>query len=248
MANNIDILGIPFCVTDYKDIIDSIRQSVKTKSALTIVQPHFFHTVLGRADSALVDLYRKYDIILPDGYGIFTAGRFLYGRQKAFKRLLNGTDLYELLLQEANAQHWRIFFLGDTEIVVRALGKRIRDRFPGIGFAGAHHGFIDLEDEAVVRLIKESNADVLLVGMGTPKQDYWLWKHHDGLHVPVSIVVGGGIGYISREKKRAPKVLRAIHLEWLFRLFQEPRRLWNRYLFGIPKFIFYVVLQKVRQP
>ena len=93
--------------------------------------------------------------------------------------------------------------------------------------------------------INASKADILLIGMGTPKQDYWLWKYYQELHVPVMMTVGAGIRFLSGEKRRAPKVLRKAHMEWLFRLFQEPRRLWRRYLLGIPKFMFYILLQKV---
>ena len=247
LTNNIDILGIPFCTSDDKNVTDRMRHSISTRSKLTIGYSHFFHTLLGRNDSALLDLYQKYDIILPDGYGVYIAGRFLYGKQKAFKKIFNGTDFYNLLLEEANLRRWSLFFLGDTEKVVQVLKEKVHDVWPDIRIAGAHHGFIDIVDEEIVSIINQSNADLLLIGMGTPKQDYWLWEHYYELNVPVSIVVGAGIGFISGKKIRAPISLRRIHMEWLFRLFQEPGRLWRRYLIGIPKFALYIILQKVRQ-
>ena len=119
--------------------------------------------------------------------------------------------------------------------------------FPGLVIAGTHHGFVDLGDETVISAINASNADILLIGMGTPKQDTWLWKNYHELRVPVMMTVGAGIGFMSGEKIRAPKGLRQVHLEWLFRFTQEPQRLWRRYFLGIPKFIFYIFLQKVLQ-
>ena len=243
----IHILGIPFDACSGDEVINQIGECIDKRRSLTIIQPHFFHTVLAHRDLALLDLYQRYDLILPDGYGIYSAGNFLHGKKESFKGILNGTDLYDLLLRKADLEHWRIFFLGDTEEVVRALKARLSGLFPGLTVAGAHHGFIDLSDESIVPLINESKADILLVGMGTPKQDRWLWDHHHELHVPVSLTVGAAIGFISGERIRAPKAFRTVHLEWLFRLFQEPRRLASRYLIGIPKFIFYVLAQKVQQ-
>ncbi len=244
---HINILGIPFCVADDNEVTDRIRHCIGTRSKLTIVQPHFFHTVLARSDSKILNLYRKYDLILPDGYGVYIASKFLYGKERGFKKISNGTDFYDVLLKEGNYQRWRIFFLGETESAVLALKLRVHNAYPNVVFAGAHHGFINISDGAIVSLINEAKPDILMIGMGTPKQDYWLWRYFHELNVPVSIVVGAGIGFISGIKMRAPATLRKIHMEWLFRLLQEPRRLWRRYLLGIPKFVFYIILQKVRQ-
>ena len=243
--NRIDILGISYCTYDDKNVLDLIDQSVRTRSALTIIQPHFFHAVLGRSDPRILDLYRKYDLVLPDGYGVYRAGKFLYGKEKAFQKISNGTDLYELLLKEADLRRWRIFFVGETESVLESLRRRLHDRLPDLVVAGTHNGFFDLDDKTVPATINASDADILLIGIGTPRQDYWLWKHYHDLHVPVMMTVGAGIKFISGEKRRAPKALRIVHMEWLFRFFQEPRRLWRRYFLGIPKFMFYIFLQKV---
>src|SRR5208283_4775416 len=100
--------------------------------------PHFFHTVLGRSDPTIFDLYRKYDLVLPDGYGTYLAGKFLYGRENSFKQIFNGTDLYELLLKEADLRGWRIFFFGETENVLEALKRKLHDVMPGLVIAGTH--------------------------------------------------------------------------------------------------------------
>ena len=247
LTNNINILGISYCTDDEKNVLQRIHDSVRSGTKLTIIQPHFFHAVLGRSDSGVLQLYRNYDLVLPDGYGVYIASKFLYGREKAFQKILNGTDLYELLLKEADLHRWRIFFFGEAENVLEALKRKFPETFPGLVIAGTHHGFIDLDDVSAVSAINASNADILMIGMGTPKQDYWLWKYFHNLHVPVIMTVGAGIRFISGEKIRAPQLLRKAHMEWMFRLFQEPQRLWRRYLLGIPKFMFYILLQRVRQ-
>src|ERR1039458_1379543 len=103
--NRVDILGISYCTYDDKNVLDLIDQSVRTRSTLTIIQPHFFHAVLGRSDPGILDLYRKYDLVLPDGYGVYRAGKFLYGKEKSFQKIFKGTDLYELLLKEGELRH-----------------------------------------------------------------------------------------------------------------------------------------------
>lgn len=246
-SEQIDILGISYSTSDDKEVLDRIHRSVRARTRLTIIQPHFFHAVLGRTDSTTFDLYKKYDLALPDGYGMYLASKFLYGEDGSFKKVFNGTDLYEMLLKEANLHRWRVFFFGDTKHTLQALRRRLEAAFPGLIIAGTHHGFVDLEDTTVYSAINESNADILLLGMGTPKQDKWLWKYCHDLRVPVMMTVGAGIGFMSGEKIRAPKALRQAHLEWLFRFAQEPQRLWKRYLLGIPKFIFYIFLQRIRQ-
>jgi exopolysaccharide biosynthesis WecB/TagA/CpsF family protein len=246
-SDHVNILGISYSTSDNKDVLDRIRESVRTRVKLTIIQPHFFHAVLGRSDPNIFGLYQKYDVVLPDGYGMYLAGKFLYGKEKSFGQIFNGTDLYELLLEEANLRRWRIFFLGDTEHTLQALRQKFEGLFPNLVVAGTHQGFVDLGDETVISAVNASNADLLLIGMGTPKQDQWLWKYYHQLRVPAMMTVGAGIGFMSGGKKRAPKSLRKVHLEWLFRFFQEPRRLWRRYLLGIPRFMFYIFLQRVRR-
>lgn len=247
MSDTVDILGISYRTGDAKEVLDRMREAIRTRTRLAIVQPHFFHAVLGRSDHEAFELYSKYDLILPDGYGMYIAAKLLHGGKRAFAKIFNGTDLYEQILNEANLHHWRIFFFGETEDVLEALRRRMHDTFPGVVVAGTHHGFVDLDDKTAVAAVKKGNADILMIGMGTPKQDRWLWKYAGELQTPVLMTVGAGIGFMSGEKIRAPRALRKLHMEWLFRFTQEPRRLWRRYFFGIPKFIFYVVLQKVRR-
>ncbi len=243
----INILGISYCTFDFRNLLGRIHDSVRSRTKLTIGYSHFFHAVLSRNSPEILDLYRKYDLVLPDGYGVFLAGKFLHGKEGSFEKVFNGTDLYDLLLKEADLRRWRIFFFGDTEHTLQALRRKFEGLFPGLVIAGTHHGFVDLNDKTFLSVINASNADILLIGMGTPKQDTWVWKYFTELQVPVMMTVGAGIGFMSGEKMRAPKTLRKVHLEWLFRFFQEPRRLWRRYFLGIPKFIFYIFLQKVRQ-
>lgn len=246
MNESLDILGIPFQTMGEAEILRAIVEGVESRKKLSIVQPHFFHTLLAYDDPEIGSLYKNYDLILPDGYGIFAASRFLYGRN-GFATALNGSNLHPVIMKEASARRWRVFFLGETDQLLNRLRDRLRREYPGLVVAGTHQGFIDLEDEAIPTLVNESRADLLLVGMGTPKQDRWLWRHYDRLDPMVSIAVGAGIAFMSGTKVRASGKWQKAHGEWLFRLLQEPRRLWRRYLLGIPRFLFLVLREKLQK-
>ncbi len=95
-------------------------------------------------------------------------------------------------------------------------------------------------------MIKKCSPDVLFVGLGPPKQEKWIWKHKDEINVPVSIAVGASFDFIAGSVKRAPKWMQKIGLEWLFRLCQEPRRLWKRYLIGNTIFVWLVLKEFIK--
>jgi N-acetylglucosaminyldiphosphoundecaprenol N-acetyl-beta-D-mannosaminyltransferase len=101
-------------------------------------------------------------------------------------------------------------------------------------------------DKEIVEKIRISNSDILFIGLGTPFQELWLSKFNNTIDIPVQIAVGSGIDFISGNIKRAPKIMQKLGFEWLFRLFIEPKRLWKRYILGIPIFIFQLLLFKLK--
>lgn len=237
---------IAFSVITDEDVLQAFHTSIHSKSKVRINYSHFFQTILTRNNAELQNLINNCDIVLSDGYGIYKASRFLYG-ENGFDKIYNGTDLYTLVLDEAERQSWRIFFLGDTETTIYMLQKNIPVKYPHLRIAGTHHGFFDFTDSSIVDSVNKSEADILMVGMGFPRQDLWISENYAKLNVPVTISVGAGIGFIAGSRKRAPQFLRMVHLEWLYRLLQEPKRLWRRYIIGIPQFCYYIALQKFRK-
>lgn len=246
LDKNITLIHLSFNRITETETIQCIEEKISFKGKLRIISPHFYHIVLCKAKKELLRIVSEYELVLPDGYGVYAASRFLYGKN-GFDKVYNGTDLYDIVLKEAIRKSWTIYFLGDTEETIRALKENIPSKYPKLNIAGAHHGFFDFFDSKIVEEINESKADILMVGMGFPRQDLWITENYEKLTVPVIMSVGAGIGFISGNRKRAPKIVRVIHLEWLFRLFQEPQRLWRRYIIGIPQFCFYILLQKFRK-
>jgi N-acetylglucosaminyldiphosphoundecaprenol N-acetyl-beta-D-mannosaminyltransferase len=136
---------------------------------------------------------------------------------------------------------------GGAEGVTEQLASNLLRRFPGVRIVGSYsppfRSLTDDEDEQVVRMINETNPDIVWVGLSTPKQERWMAEHVDRLAAPVLIGVGAAFDFHSGRKKQAPRWMQRSGLEWLFRLVTEPRRLGRRYLVNNPLFILLVVQQ-----
>ncbi len=139
-----------------------------------------------------------------------------------------------------------IFFLGAQPAILQAMLNKLHRDHPSLRIAGYNDGyFMPQEEPALLERIRHSKPDVLLVAMGTPRQEYWIRDHFHELGVPVYIGVGGTFDVIAGLKKDAPAWIRRFALEWLFRLVQDPRNLWRRYLTTIPWFIGRVIVERI---
>ena len=170
------------------------------------------------------------DLLLPDGSGMRIAAH-LAGEQMGEN--LNGTDLFPILCERAAAMGVPIYLLGGAPGVAHRAAEAMIARYPGLRVAGTHDGYFHpLEAPAVVDEINRSGAQMLFVGMGVPMQECWLAQHADRLSTPVTLAVGGLFDFYSARIPRAPLALRRIGCEWMWRLAQEPRRLFGRYILG----------------
>ncbi|MGE5542079.1 MAG: WecB/TagA/CpsF family glycosyltransferase, partial [Bacillota bacterium] len=148
-----------------------------------------------RRDPQLQSILHQADLVLPDDIGVVCAGRVLGLR---FPERVSGADLVEALLERGAGRGWRFFFLGGRPAmggnpsVAEAAAANVERRYPGVKSAGFMHGYFSpSEDEEVVRSINESGADILLVGMGAPRQEKWMWRRRSHLSVAACIGVGG---------------------------------------------------------
>ena len=175
------------------------------------------------------------DAILPDGSGIAMAARL---RGTPLLANLNGTDLIPALCKQLAATGGSVFLLGGRPGVAERAAATLATNNPGLVIAGTRHGyFTRAEEDGVIDLIAASKADVVLVAMGVPAQDIWLQRVAHRLNVPLSFGVGGLFDFLSGRIPRAPAPVRKLGLEWTYRLYQEPRRMWRRYILGNPAFM-----------
>jgi N-acetylglucosaminyldiphosphoundecaprenol N-acetyl-beta-D-mannosaminyltransferase len=158
-----------------------------------------------------------------------------------------GPDLMLALCEQGLAEGWRHYFYGATDDVLADLAARLTGRFPSLQIAGAwappFRPLTPDEEVDVIARINGARADLVWVGIGTPKQDFWMAHFRSRLEAPVLIAVGAAFNFHAGHVPQAPRWMMAAGLEWLFRLAMEPRRLWRRYVIGIPRFIWLVARQ-----
>ena len=182
-------------------------------------------------------------LILPDGVGVDMAAKLLYG--EPFPDNLNGTDFVPAFLQ-ASSRPLTVGLLGATRVNAEAASARLAALAVQHSFVVIHDGYFSAAEEpAIIDRIATLRPDVLLVAMGVPRQELWIERHIDQRHCTLPIAVGALLDFLSGTVPRAPLWMRRLRLEWLFRLWVEPGRLWRRYVVGNPVFLWRVVRQKL---
>ncbi|MBB3911416.1 WecB/TagA/CpsF family glycosyltransferase [Sphingomonas desiccabilis] len=182
-------------------------------------------------------------VVVNDGLGIDLASSVLFG--KPFQENLAGTDLVDQVL-ERTAASLRVFLVGSAPGVAEHAARVLRDRVPRHRVVGTAHGFFtDAETPDLVARIRASGADLVLVGMGHPRQEIWCATHYRELGA-ITMAIGAYLDFLAGEVRRAPHWMRRVRCEWIYRLVQEPRRLWRRYLVGNLRFLARLVAQWYR--
>lgn len=177
---------------------------------------------------------KENNVVYVDGMGIIYAQKFL--KLKHAKERIATTDLFPALVEKLNIQenNIKIFLLGGKSDTAEKVKTHFMKKYTNINIVGTHHGYFNRAEESrkIIDLINSLDIDILFVGMGNPIQEKWVHKHFNLLQVHTIITCGGLFDYFSNNVKRAPLTLQKIGFEWLYRLMQEPSRLYRRYIFG----------------
>jgi exopolysaccharide biosynthesis WecB/TagA/CpsF family protein/anti-anti-sigma factor len=248
------ILGIPVDNLDMDqtiegifDLIKACRRDGRARQVATVNVDFVVNTLTWRLSRPrhpeLIDILRRADLVTPDGMPIIWTSRLL---GTPLKERVTGADLVPRLAEAAAHNGKSIYFLGGRGDVGSRAAQLLQKRFPGLKIAGADSPFVHIEgqalsaetdrDQEVVERINRSGADILLIGFGNPKQEVWFDRNRHRLHVPVSIGIGGTYEFIVGSVARAPDWMQKTGLEWIFRITQDPKRLWKRYFVGFFKF------------
>lgn len=205
------------------------------------------HTLnMAESNSEYRDVLNSADHVLGDGTGVRWAS-IINGTP--VKDNVNGTDLMPEFFRASAKRHHRYYLLGADVPTVRQAAATARENFPDSRQVGYHHGFVN-GAEASARVIEEINAarpDILLVGMGNPLQEQWINDHRHELKVPVIIAIGGLFDFWAGTFSRAPRWLRKLGHEWIWRLAKQPADKARRYLLGNPLFLYRVLRRKFTQ-
>ena len=220
-------LGCPINILTMAETVELARGSMRNRTRLQHVALNVAKLVNARSDSVLASDVANSDVVSIDGMGIVWGARLL---GLPVRERVAGVDLLYRLLAVCADEGFRPYFLGATSEVLQLAVAQAQARHPKLRFAGFRDGYFKPGEEPdVVRQIRDSGADCLFIGMPTPRKERFLAGHRDALNVPFIMGVGGAFDVLSGRVKRAPGRMQALGLEWLFRVYQEPGRMWWRY-------------------
>ena len=222
------LFGIPILAVTMSEILDVLRKQIEKREPIQIGVVNAAKVVNMHRDNSLREDVLSSDLILADGAAVVLASVLL---RKPLPERVTGIDLMYELFQQGKNLGYRVYCLGATEVVSKTIEDKIKSDYPGLILAGRHNGyFTSEEEESIANEIAESKADILLVAMTSPKKENFLARWSDRINVPICHGVGGSFDVMAGKVKRAPMFWQKMGMEWLYRVIQEPRRMWKRYL------------------
>lgn len=226
---------------DYKILFETISDSIKHRNRIIINYVNANSVRRLRKNADLKRAITGSDIIHSDGIGIWLASK-LFKNSTLINRF-NFTDASSVFLEECRKQNWKLFLLGSEDEILKKAVLNLNEKYPGIIISGILNGYVDAELPQTIAEINRTNPDILWVGMGTPKQELWIHKNKDILNCTVIQSVGDLITHLAGEKTRGPVIIQKMGLEWMARLIRHPVRYFDRYLIGIPVFLYLTLFQ-----
>lgn len=242
-----NVLGVRIDVIDYDGAVNSILDAARLRRplALTALAVHGLMT-------AVFDKEQRFrlnhlDIVAPDGQPVRWALNWLY--RARLRERVYGPNLSLAVCERAEREGLSVYFYGSTPDILSRLRASLLQRFPRLGVAGMSPSrfrrLTPKEKKDVVTDILHSGASIVFVGLGCPRQEVWAFEFRDSLSVPI-LAVGAAFPFLAAALPQAPQWMQDYGLEWLFRLWTEPRRLWKRYLFLNPVYLFLLTLQALK--
>jgi len=246
----ISLLGVTFHALSMNDTMDVLETFIREQRPRQVCLSNAYTVALCQKDLELKSVLNKADLVLADGMSIIWGGRWI-GAQVP-ERIAGPDLMYEFSLLAAT-KGYRIYLMGSTEATLQKLKEQLLTLCPGIQIAGTYSPAMceklsEKENLNILEAIRSANAHILFVGMSCPKQEIWISENLHRLPVPVSLGVGAAFDFLSGNVPRAPDWLRKNGLEWLYRLYCEPRRLWRRYLLGNAVFLAALAKASLFQP
>lgn len=229
--NIMKIPVIPF--KSYDQVLECIKEIIDSnlKSLCFAINPIKIYRAWQNAE--LLNILRQADIVICDGVGVSMASKILYGQR--IKRC-TGCDLFFKLLSMASRNGWGVYLLGASAQSNSTACIELQKKYPGLKIVGWQDGYFN-DSNKVIEQINSSGADLLFVAMGSPKQEYWIWRHWQSINVNFCMGVGGSFDVASGSLRRAPKIFRITGTEFLFRLIMEPYKRWREQKVLLPYFL-----------
>jgi len=236
----VDVLGLRLHALSSVGAMTRLMGFIHSGEPHQVITADATSMVIAVGDAAYRRLLRDADLVTADGAGLLWAARRCQIRLPA---RVSGVDLAAGLCSRSGHERYDVYLFGGAPGVAERAANHLCDQFPGCRIVGVAHGFQDAAGErAVLDDIAAKRPDVLLVGMGIPRQEKWIALHQERLRVPVAMGVGGSLDVFAGVVRRAPIWMQAHGLEWLFRLLQDPRKL--KKVAILPRFVWRVLLRR----
>lgn len=237
------VLGVPFDAVNMKEAVKKILGFFSEDGQHIICTPNPEIVMEAQTDKELMEILKAADMVVPDGIGIVWASR--YSEVKLTERVA-GYDLIQNLFQIMKETQETVYFLGAAPGVATAAAKSMMKKYPGLKVVGTRNGYFGARDEKeIIAEIKKLSPSLLLVGLGAPKQEKWIYDNMRFTRAKVCIGVGGCFDVMAGNVKRAPKFYQKLGLEWFHRLISQPSRF--KRMLRLPKFVVWVLLHKKRR-
>jgi len=239
------VLGVRVDAVQIPDVVNQMEFWIRERRRSHYIAVTGMHGVSeAQEDRAFKSVLNSADLVVPDGMPLVWLGR-LHGF--SLKRRVYGPELMVAFCSQTSCRSYRQFFYGGAPGVAEELAKTLRTRFPGTQVVGTYcppfRPLTGEEKRDVLELISRMRPDVVWVGLSTPKQERWMYEYREEIEIPVMVGVGAAFDLNSGRIKQAPAWMQEHGLEWFYRLLQEPRRLWRRYLVYGPRFLGNVILE-----
>ena len=248
----VPVIGLPVAATDYAGAVAWVLEKAEAREQTWAVEAANTHVAsLARHDPDFGAAMAKFDLICPDGMPlVWSLNRVLPAAQRLSDRVYGPSLMLETLGATKDSEKFSHFFLGGADSTLERLRKRFEAELPGTRIAGTYSPpfgeWPDDEFDRICRLIEDSGANLVWVGLGCPKQEHWIARHKDRLPPAVYFGIGAAFAFHAGEVAQAPPILQRHGLEWAYRVCREPRRLVRRYFTHNSLFLWYSIRDKFR--
>lgn len=238
--DRVGILGAPVDRVSMEDAVKILGGFIESRLPHVVVTADSSGLVEAQSDLEFAEILHQADLVTPDSTGVLWAAK---RKALPIAERVSGVDLVDRLCAMSADKGFKLFFLGAAPGIAEMASERLRLRHPGCNVVGTRHGYFPQDsDELVAKEIAELKPDVLLVAMGIPRQEKFIWRTRHIIGAPVAMGVGGSFDVLSGRVRRAPKLLQRLSMEWLWRLAMNPKK-WKKAR-ALPRFVWLVLKGK----
>lgn len=243
MRRTTEILGVPFDALTMEEAVEKAISLLTTEGKHMVCTPNPEIVMEAQSDRELFNILHEADLVVPDGVGVVWASKY---SQIPLKERVAGYDLTQNLFQKLAQTEHTFYFFGGAPGVAAGAARAMAKAYPGLKIVGVHNGYFDeAEEKKIIYDIKKTSPSILLVGLGAPKQEKWIYENMRLFGARLSIGVGGCFDVMAGTVKRAPKLFQKLGLEWFYRLISQPTRM--KRMMRLPVFVCTVLKNRKRR-